>query len=633
MSLVIKSIVIYNSKGDTRTLAFNESGMNIITGNSGTGKTSIADIIIYCLGGDFDVKGKIRDVIEWYGLHLKLNDQEVFLARKKPPQGQSKTNVCHFVVGKTVNIPSFDELDGKDSIESATGYLSKAIGISANLLKPRDGSTLTPAEPSLKHALYYNFQKQSTIANEKVLFHRQDEQFIGNYIRLTAPYFIGAIPEDQIAKKVVLAELKRQLRQVELEIQEVQSVIGKGTSRGLALLNEAEALDLLDVPDEPSDLNKLVSLLKGVSWDRMESVDRLPQDALAKLHLERDSLIESYNNLRAEFEIATKFQKDQSGYSNETGEQKNRLQSIELFKVFSTDSECPGCGRDGIDFSNIATDVKTSFDQLNTQIELVSNSRTKLDGYVEELREKVIKNKEAVKIANSNIVSVNRQNDELSKSKNLDRQKAKVFGRISLYLESIEIKKDIGSLIDKRDELSLKVKNLEEELDFETMEDIFESQLSFINRVMSDWSKVLMKENAGLDYRLNFSRLTVEAMTENGPIAMSKMGSGQNWLGCHLMAYFSLHKWFLEKKRPVPSFLFLDQPTQVWFPAEMKGTDEDFKAVRALFAWLYKVTKEIPGMQVILVDHVNFNTDEEFKKATVEIWRDGNALVPNDWMK
>lgn len=157
MNMVIKSIVIFNAKGESRTLPFKETGLNIITGHSGTGKTSIADIIIYCLGGDFDVKGKIRDVIEWYGLHLKLKDKEVFLARKKPPLGQSKTNVCHFVVGKSIKVPSFDELDGKDSIDSVTAYLSKALGISSNLVTPREGSTLNPAEPSLKHALYYNF--------------------------------------------------------------------------------------------------------------------------------------------------------------------------------------------------------------------------------------------------------------------------------------------------------------------------------------------------------------------------------------------------------------------------------------------------------------------------------------------
>ena len=33
--------------------------------------------------------------------------------------------------------------------------------------------------------------------------------------------------------------------------------------------------------------------------------------------------------------------------------------------------------------------------------------------------------------------------------------------------------------------------------------------------------------------------------------------------------YFALQSYFINAKRPVPSFLFLDQPSQVYFPAEL----------------------------------------------------------------
>lgn len=56
--------------------------------------------------------------------------------------------------------------------------------------------------------------------------------------------------------------------------------------------------------------------------------------------------------------------------------------------------------------------------------------------------------------------------------------------------------------------------------------------------------------------------------TPTEPVPMAQMGSGQNWLWCHLLAHLALHKWFVEKGRPVPRFLILDQPTQVYYPAE-----------------------------------------------------------------
>ena len=58
------------------------------------------------------------------------------------------------------------------------------------------------------------------------------------------------------------------------------------------------------------------------------------------------------------------------------------------------------------------------------------------------------------------------------------------------------------------------------------------------------------------------------ADTPEGPIPMSRMGSGENWVGYHLIGHLALHKWFALQKRPVPRFLFLDQPSQVYFPPE-----------------------------------------------------------------
>jgi len=50
-----------------------------------------------------------------------------------------------------------------------------------------------------------------------------------------------------------------------------------------------------------------------------------------------------------------------------------------------------------------------------------------------------------------------------------------------------------------------------------------------------------------------------------------------------------LHKHFVEKNRPVPRFLVLDQPTQAYFPpdpppgVELPETDTDREAVTRMF--------------------------------------------------
>jgi hypothetical protein len=120
------------------------------------------------------------------------------------------------------------------------------------------------------------------------------------------------------------------------------------------------------------------------------------------------------------------------------------------------------------------------------------------------------------------------------------------------------------------------------------------------------------------------------------------MGGGENWLGCHLIAYLALHKYFIDEKRPVPSFLVLDQPTQVYFPAPrynaLEGTpeeltDEDRTAVNRVFEFLFDVCEELtPNLQIIVMDHANL-PDERFQSALIEQpWRGGRALVPEAWI-
>jgi hypothetical protein len=139
--------------------------------------------------------------------------------------------------------------------------------------------------------------------------------------------------------------------------------------------------------------------------------------------------------------------------------------------------------------------------------------------------------------------------------------------------------------------------------------------------------------------RLDLSRLTVVADTTEGPVPMTRMGSGENWVAYHLIAHLALHAWFVRRNRPVPRFLFLDQPTQVYYPPERDAEgrldvlkDEDRIAVRRRFALIFRVVEELaPELQVIITDHADID-DPRFQDAIVERWRGGAKLVPAAWL-
>ncbi len=186
--------------------------------------------------------------------------------------------------------------------------------------------------------------------------------------------------------------------------------------------------------------------------------------------------------------------------------------------------------------------------------------------------------------------------------------------------------------------LQSSVESLESEISNESIQEKTDSILSIISHDMSEWARELRLEHSEFPLRLDLRKLLVVADTAYGPIAMDKMGSGENWVGYHLIAHLALHNWFIARNRPVPRFLFIDQPSQVYFSPDkdldwLSGDvrDEDREAVKRMFKLAFSVVnKLIPNFQVIITDHADIN-EEWFQDSVIERWRKGVKLVPVEW--
>jgi hypothetical protein len=183
---------------------------------------------------------------------------------------------------------------------------------------------------------------------------------------------------------------------------------------------------------------------------------------------------------------------------------------------------------------------------------------------------------------------------------------------------------------------------LERQLDVGEKDERLNSILNRIGFQMTEWAKQLELEHSGSPVRLDLSKVTVVVDREDRPIPLSNLGSGKNWLGTHLIAHLALHKHFHQHKRPVPRFLFLDQPSQVFYPAdrdaELQGSlagisDEDQKEVTRMYNLIFDVVESLaPDFQVIITDHADLLSNGRFQSAVVERWRGNDALVPQDWI-
>jgi len=75
--------------------------------------------------------------------------------------------------------------------------------------------------------------------------------------------------------------------------------------------------------------------------------------------------------------------------------------------------------------------------------------------------------------------------------------------------------------------------------------------------------------------------LKIASANSNRSDYLWDVGSGANWMGYHLSTMFALHEHFLSLPHNfVPSFILIDQPSQVYFPRDIIHAPEEIKTAK-----------------------------------------------------
>ncbi|MCG8236080.1 DUF3732 domain-containing protein [Tenacibaculum finnmarkense] len=298
--------------------------------------------------------------------------------------------------------------------------------------------------------------------------------------------------------------------------------------------------------------------------------------------------------------------------------------------------------------------------KLNENIEKLEGSKNKL---IEELTKlntfskdstQIIENfhadkrKLSAKINNisKNIELLTKENDDFKKiNKNREtiiHQKGVIETTIKYLLQSNDLSKYNSDLIKLKEKLAIRNKKILEYKDLKKFK--FDTEL-FIKQNMNRIANKLDFEDElkPIDFNFDISNFSFYHLHKNSKIRLDEMGSGANWLACHLSLFLSLlHLSCSNSKSIIPSFLMIDQPSQVYFPRTAKKTelndseeidkfDENIEQVKNLFKVLneeieliYKKTKIKP--QIIVLEHAN---DPAFSEFIIEDWNKnkGDGLI------
>jgi len=641
----LDALILYNTDGDIRQIRFRPGRLNLISGESGTGKSSIIGILRFLLGGDTPhvPLGPIQDTVAWYGLLAHVGETQFFIGRPAPPHGVTTSQVM-LSIGEGV-IPKFASLEPNANTTDLVDYLGGLIGIEENLHVPAEGRSRRALAANFRHSLYYSFQGQGEVANPDLLFHHQNRDFQKQAIRDTFPYFLGAQSSDALRKREELSELRRDIRRQQARLAEAQSAQELGVGRAAGLIADARASGLLPVDAVPGDVSEAIALLSEALGKEQPSAhaDEADSDAeTERLIARRADLRSAIRDINDKLRGLDEFARVGTEYSAELNEHRVRLATIGLIPD-ATDAEatCPVC-------LTTLTDTVThdaighSLGRVARRIELAQRDQPR----IATARTELIKARDQVR---ADLTDINTALDELARTDDIRAvaqrtwdQQSFVRGRIAQYLDTTTLESDgtienLGRVIEALED---RAAQLTEELDPDALRSAMDSLLSIVGRRMTGLARSLPLEHSEHGVRIDPYRLTVVADTLQGPAYMDAgaIGSGMSWVGYHLTAYLALQDYFIEANRPVPRFIVLDQPSQAFFPrdrerggdlAELSDTDRD--NTRKLYRMMFDAVTQLNGqLQIIAFDHADFS-DGWFQESIIETWRNGVALIPRGW--
>ncbi|MGV9570420.1 DUF3732 domain-containing protein, partial [Streptomyces nigra] len=348
MTYQIKTLLLYGHEPEqVRALALDTGRLNIITGDSRTGKTSIWTITDYCMGSsDYPVRaGKVRDYTSVFALQLVRGDQQLFIARHAAENSTSPApRLCLQFQAAGAPALARDEIDFTFPLDAARRLLSEFCGIDRTVRIPAArGTTMSP---SIRHALFFCLQAQNEIANPDHLFHSQGHEWRPQAIRDTLPYFLGAVDPEQAIRHARLKQLRSELKNIERKIaQAAQAAPAPGQAR--ALIAEAESAGLITAPrDDTVSLDEALRILASVlthAPGELEYPDATDHAAL--LDRERQELRSRHQQIRARITELRQTLAEENSYLVQAGDQRERLASLGLLRTTGdgTRQHCPVC--------------------------------------------------------------------------------------------------------------------------------------------------------------------------------------------------------------------------------------------------------------------------------------------------
>ena len=605
----------FRNEDEPRDLDFYQDKVNVITGDSSTGKSSVLKIIDYCLLSERStiVEDVINENVAWYGMIFRVDDRPYTVIRQSPSIESAEMKVI-FREGEF--LPDEPIADMNDIRAKALVQMNELFHINPKL------KLESKVKPSFRHNLVFNYLTEDIIATENTYqdlrFFRRDEysKVLNDIFKMAIGVNEGKMRELESELQSAQSKEKSQKKAQEKEAENIE----KFEKAKAEIANEVEELGLgtaTDFGDNPLAWAENVRVI-------VENCSLQFKDEQANLR--RQQIEKELYDVREQLGYFISLENEYKTYLKRQERQDESLAPLAFVKKH---------------LSELMTYQETGqlLRELSAAWKAIKESyvpEMKLPDSFEETKKELEKQERRLRqeYGKLNPYKVEQRNYVwIRKAILLAERMEKELTKIPKMTITDDVIVHYGETISQIQEklLRLRAKN--------------ENALGNLNDAIEKYFKYQKGiSEAYRHYKPVYS--TDEKMlmleTEYGEYPNANVGSKSNYMFLHLCYFYGLHDLLMENNNEqIPQFLFVDQPSIPYYAdknsqatsenGEIANDDREklTEAFRLTDKFMREMTRK-GHFQIIMIEHAG----EEYWKdletfLTRYEFRKGEGLIPS----